>query len=130
MQTTLTKLTCYHYSCCGLFSNDHNIPQIKAFFLGSFSKSYEFISGSLKQSLLFNGNNNSNNKEFNKYLSLFRYKFKSDKFDISGYTILKNKNAILAMDTGSNPVKNYSENYQSGPSVSYTHLTLPTIYSV
>ena len=29
-------------------------------------------------------------------------------------TILKNKNAILAMDT-SNPGKNYSENYQSGP---------------
>ena len=78
-------------------------------------KSYDFFWGSLKQSLLFNGNINSDNKEFDKYLSLFRYKFKNDKFNISGYTILKNKNIILAIDTGSSPTKNYSENYQSGP---------------
>ena len=82
------------------------------FYLG---KSYDFFWGSLKQSLLFNGNNNSENSDFDKYLSLFRYKFKNDKFETSGYTILKNKNVILAMDTGSNPEKNYSENYQSGP---------------
>ena len=82
------------------------------FYLG---KSYDFFWGSLNQSLLFNGNNNSNYKDFDKYLSLFRYKFKNDKFDISGYTILKNKKAVLAMDTGGNPTKNYSENYQSGP---------------
>ncbi len=82
------------------------------FYLG---KSYDFFCGSLKQSLLFNGNNNFNNKDFDKYLSLFRYKFKNDKNDISGYTILKNKNTILAMDTGNNPAKDYSENYQSGP---------------
>ena len=82
------------------------------FYLG---KSYVFFWGSLKQSLLFNGNNNSDNSDFDKYLNLFRYKFKNDKFETSGYTILKNKNAILAMDTGSNPGKNYSENYQSGP---------------
>ena len=82
------------------------------FYLG---KSYDFFWGSLKQSLLFNGNNNSENSDFDKYLSLFRYKCKKDKFETSGYTILKNKNVILAMDTGSNPEKNYSENYQSGP---------------
>ena len=82
------------------------------FYLG---KSYVFFWGSLKQSLLFNGNNNSDNSDFDKYLNLFRYKFKNDKFETSGYTILKNKNTILAMDTGSNPGKNYSENYQSGP---------------
>ena len=82
------------------------------FYLG---KSYNFFWGSLKQNLLFNGNNNSNNKDFDKYLTLFRYKFKNDKFDTSGYTILKNKNVILAMDVGSNPEKNYSENYQAGP---------------
>ena len=82
------------------------------FYLG---KSYNFFWGSIKQSLLFNGNNNSDNKDFDKYLSLFRYKFKSEEINTSGYTILKNKNAILAMDTGNNPIKNYSENYQSGP---------------
>tara|TARA_Y100001970_G_scaffold445_1_gene531 strand:- start:12181 stop:13809 length:1629 start_codon:yes stop_codon:yes gene_type:complete len=82
------------------------------FYLG---KSYDFFWGSVKHSLLFNGNNNSNYGDFDKYLSLFRYKFKNDKSDISGYTVLKNKNAILAMDTGSTPGKQYSENYQSGP---------------
>ncbi len=82
------------------------------FYLG---KSYDFFWGSLKKDLLFNGNNNSSDNEFDKYLNLFRYNFKSDKFDISGYTILKNKNAVMVMDTGNNPVKNYSENYQSGP---------------
>ena len=71
--------------------------------------------GSIRGSLLFNGNNNSNNRDFDKYLALFRYKFKNDKSEISGYTILKNKNVILAMDTGSNPARNHSENYQSGP---------------
>ncbi len=82
------------------------------FYLG---KSYAFFWGSLKHSLLFNGNINSDNSDFDKYLNLFRYKFKNDKFSISGYTILKNKNVVLAMDTGSNPDKNFSENYQSGP---------------
>ena len=82
------------------------------FYLG---KSYDFFWGSIKQSLLFNGNYNSDNKDFDKYLALFRYKFKNDKIDISRYTILKNKNTLLAMDMGNNPVKNFSENYQGGP---------------
>ena len=93
----------------------NDIPEYLNEIIHFLGKSYDFLWGSLGQSLLFNGNNNSNNKDFDEYLSLFRYKFKNDKFDISGYTILKNKNAVLAMDTGSNPVKNYSENYQSGP---------------
>ena len=82
------------------------------FYLG---KSYDFFGGSLKQSLLFNGNNNSDNKDFDKYLNLFRYKFKNDKFEISGYTILKNKNVYLLWILVVIQVKNYSENYQSGP---------------
>ena len=82
------------------------------FYLG---KSYDFFWGSIKQSLLFNGNNNSDNQDFDKYLALFRYKFKNDKFEISKYKILKNNNTLLAMDMGNNPVKNVSENYQGGP---------------
>ncbi len=93
----------------------NDIPEYLDEIIHFLGKSYNFIYGSLGQSLLFNGNNNSNNKDFDKYLSLFRYRFKSDKFEVSGYTILRNKNAILAMDTGNNPIKNYSENYQSGP---------------
>ena len=93
----------------------NDIPEYLNEIIHFLGKSYDFLWGSLGQSLLFNGNNNSNNKDFDEYLSLFRYKFKNDKFNISGYTILKNKNAVLAMDTGSNPARNYSENYQSGP---------------
>ena len=72
------------------------------FYLG---KKLRFFWGSLKQNLLFNGNNNSSNKDFDKYLTLLGINLKNDKFDTSGYTILKNKNVILAMDTGSNPGK-------------------------
>ena len=93
----------------------NDIPEYVNEIIHFLGKSYDFLWGSLGQSLLFNGNNNSNNKDFDEYLSLFRYKFKNDKFNISGYTILKNRNAVLAMDTGSNPARNYSENYQSGP---------------
>ena len=93
----------------------NDIPEYLNEIIHFLGKSYDFIWGSLRQSLLFNGNNNSNYKDFDKYLSLFRYKFKSDRLDISGYTILKNKNAVLAMDTGCNPAKSYTENYQSGP---------------
>ena len=93
----------------------NDIPEYLDEIIHFLGKSYDFIWGSLGQNLLFNGNNNSSNKEFDKYLSLFRYRFKNNKFDVSGYTILKNKDIILAMDTGSNPAKHFSENYQSGP---------------
>ncbi len=93
----------------------NDIPEYLNEIIHYLGKSYDFFWGSLRQSLLFNGNNNSNNKDFDEYLSLFRYKFKNDKFNISGYTILKNKSVVLAIDTGESPTKDYSENYQSGP---------------
>ena len=62
----------------------NDIPEYLNEIIHFLGKSYDFIWGSLRQSLLFNGNNNLNNKDFDEYLSLFRYKFKSDKFDISG----------------------------------------------
>ncbi len=93
----------------------NDIPEYLDEIIHFLGKSYDFICGSLKHSLLFNGNNQSNNKDFDKYLSLFRYKFKSDKSEMSGYTILKNKDVVLAMDTGNNPAKDYSKTYQSGP---------------
>ena len=70
---------------------------------------------SIKESLLFNGNHDSDLSDFDKYLSLYKYKFISDKHELGGYSILKNKNIIIAMDVGSTPDKKYSENYQSGP---------------
>ena len=82
------------------------------FYLG---KAYNFAWGSLKKNLLFNGNFENDYSDFDKYLKLFRYNFKSDTQKLSGYSILKNKNIILAMDIGSNPDKKFSENYQGGP---------------
>jgi len=78
-------------------------------------KGYNFVWGSVKQSLLFNGNHNSNLEDFDIYLDYQKYSFKSDKKDLGGYGILKNKNIILGMDIGSPPESKFSENYQSGP---------------
>ena len=82
------------------------------FYLG---KAYDFFWGSLKKSLLFNGNFENDYSDFDKYLKLYRYNFKNNTQELAGYSILKNKNIILAMDTGSNPEKKFSENYQGGP---------------
>tara|TARA_B100001057_G_scaffold494328_1_gene590642 strand:+ start:166 stop:1788 length:1623 start_codon:yes stop_codon:yes gene_type:complete len=80
------------------------------FYLG---KSYSTFSD-IGQSLLFNGNHDSDLSEFNKYLSLHKYKFENIKKEIGGYALLKDKNCILAMDIGSSPPKYFSNNYQSG----------------
>ena len=78
-------------------------------------KAYTFLYGSIKESLLFNGNNDSDLSDFDKYLNLYKYQFKNSTYELGGYSVLKNKNIIMAMDIGSSPKKRYSENYQSGP---------------
>tara|TARA_B100001540_G_scaffold822_1_gene783 strand:+ start:253 stop:1878 length:1626 start_codon:yes stop_codon:yes gene_type:complete len=78
-------------------------------------KSYNFLCGSIKETLLFNGNNDSDLSDFDKYLNIYKYKFVNHTNDLGGYSILKNKNIIMAMDIGSTPDKKFSENYQSGP---------------
>ena len=77
-------------------------------------KAYNFLYGSIKESLLFNGNNESNLSDFDKYLNLHKYKFSNREYELGGYSVLKNKNIIMAMDIGSSPEKRYSENYQGG----------------
>ena len=78
-------------------------------------KAYTFLYGSIKENLLFNGNNDLDLSDFDKYLSLYKYQFKNNTYELGGYSVLKNKNIIIAMDIGSSPEKRYSENYQSGP---------------
>ncbi|MFL2887097.1 MAG: heparinase II/III family protein [Candidatus Pelagibacter sp.] len=78
-------------------------------------KAYNFSWGSIKESLLFNGNHVSDLSDFDQYLNLYKYKFTNDRHELGGYSILKNKNIIIAMDIGSSPEKKYSDNYQSGP---------------
>jgi uncharacterized heparinase superfamily protein len=75
---------------------------------------YAFIWQNIESDILFNGNNNSNNLDFDNYLKRLGYKFKNKNQDFGGYTILKNKKICLTMDTGSTPGVKYSEDYQSG----------------
>ncbi len=98
-----------------LKESSNEIPEYLDEIIFHLGKGYNFIWGSVKQSLLFNGNHNSNLEDFDIYLDYQKYSFKSDKKDLGGYGILKNKNIILAMDIGSPPESKFSENYQSGP---------------
>lgn len=77
-------------------------------------QSYAFIWKNINQDLLFNGNNISNNDEFDLYLKRFGYVFKNENKEIAGYAILKNKKIILTMDIGNSPNNNFSKFYQSG----------------
>tara|TARA_B100000963_G_scaffold346461_1_gene351696 strand:+ start:722 stop:2347 length:1626 start_codon:yes stop_codon:yes gene_type:complete len=79
-----------------------------------FGQAYAFFWQNPKVNLLFNGNNNSNNQDFDNYLKRLGYKFKNDSKDYCGYTILQNKKICLAMDTGSSPDFKHSTDYQSG----------------
>ena len=75
---------------------------------------YAFIWQNINQDILFNGNNISNNSEFDQYLKRLGYIFKNENKEISGYVILKNKKIILTMDMGESPKSNFSRFYQSG----------------
>ena len=77
-------------------------------------QSYAFIWQNINQDLLFNGNNISNNNEFDQYLKRLGYVFKNESKEIAGYAILKNKKIILTMDIGESPSNNFSKFYQSG----------------
>jgi len=75
---------------------------------------YAFVWQNTGYDLLFNGNNISNNKDFDVYLKRFGYKFKNENYDFGGYIILKNKKICISMDVGSTPISNHTRDYQSG----------------
>ncbi len=93
----------------------NDIPEYLNEIIYYLGKAYNFSWGSIKESLLFNGNHVSDLSDFDKYLNLYKYKFLNEKNELGGYAILKNKNIIIAMDSGSTPDKKYSNDYQSGP---------------
>ena len=64
--------------------------------------------------LLFNGNHETNNDNFDHYLKKFDYNFKSQNKEIGGYVILNNKKYSLIMDIGDSPDKKFSSDYQAG----------------
>ncbi len=90
------------------------IPEIineSIFYLG---QGYAFIWQNLNSDVLMNGNNISNNIEFDQYLKRFGYILKNENKDFGGYTILNNKKISLIMDIGASPPSKFSSEYQSG----------------
>ncbi len=81
------------------------------FYLG---RGYAFAWQNIKSDILMNGNNISNNIEFDHYLRRFGYKFKNENKEFGGYAILYDKKITLAMDIGEPPSISSSSEYQSG----------------
>ena len=91
-----------------------NIPEHineTIYYLG---QGYAFVWQNLKSDILYNGNNISDNNNFDNYLQRLGYKFKNDNQDYGGYIILRNKKMCLTMDAGPSPNSFFSKNYQSG----------------
>ncbi len=94
--------------------SQNEIPEYIEETIYYFGQAYAYFWQNTQADLLFNGNNISNNKDFDNYLKRLGYKFKNENKNYGGYTILRNKNICVVMDTGSSPDLKYSENYQSG----------------
>jgi len=77
-------------------------------------QAYVFCWQNNKVNLLFNGNTETNNFDFDNYLKKFGYSFKNQSNELGGYAALKNKKISLVMDVGSSPDKKFSSNYQAG----------------
>ena len=77
-------------------------------------KGYAFLWQNIEFDILMNGNNISDNSEFNHYLKRFSYKFKNESKELGGYAILYNNKMSLVMDVGPSPSSKFSSNYQSG----------------
>ena len=67
-----------------------------------------------KKDILFNGNHETSNIEFDQYLERLGYNFKNSNNELGGYSILNNKKITLVMDVGSSPDKKFSSDYQAG----------------
>ena len=81
------------------------------FYLG---KSYNLLCANRKKGMLFNGNFEESNKEFDEYLNFHKYKFKEDTNESGGYVVFKNKKSLLNIDIGKAPEKKFSKDYQAG----------------
>ena len=77
-------------------------------------QAYAFTWQNNKVDLLFNGNHETNNSDFDHYLKKLGYNFKNQNNELGGYVALNNKKISLVMDVGSSPDKKFSSNYQAG----------------
>ena len=97
-----------------LKESQNEIPEYIDEIIYYLGQAYALIWQNIKYDILFNGNHQSNNLDFDNYLSRLGYKFKNDNTEVGGYAILKNKKISLIMDVGPSPDKKFSSNYQSG----------------
>ena len=71
-----------------------NIPEHideTIYYLG---QGYAFTWQNIGTDIFFNGNNTSNNKNFDNYLKTLGYKFKNENYEFGGYLILKIKKHV------------------------------------
>jgi len=77
-------------------------------------QAYAFTWQNNNVDLLFNGNHETNNVDFDYYLKRLGYSFRNPNNELGGYAILNNKKTSLIMDVGASPDKKFSSNYQAG----------------
>ena len=77
-------------------------------------QAYAFAWQNNKVGILFNGNHEANNFDFDHYLKKHGYSFKNQINELGGYASLNNKKVSLVMDIGPSPDKKFSSNYQAG----------------
>ena len=94
--------------------SQNDVPEYIDETIYNFGIAYALVCQNLKKSILFNGNHEVDNSNFDNYLSKFGYKFKNTNQEIGGYLIQKNKKIALIMDIGPSPEKKFSRDYQSG----------------
>ncbi len=97
-----------------LKESQSEIPEYLDEIIFHLGKSYSILCQGKNKTILFNGNHETNNKDFDNYLNSHGYKFKNDSFEVGGYIFLKNKKISLVMDIGPSPEKKFSKNYQCG----------------
>ncbi len=97
-----------------LKESQNNIPKYLDEIIFYLGKSYSLLFQGVKKNILFNGNHEFNNQDFDKYLDNHGYKFKNDSAEIGGYAFLRNKKTSLIMDIGPSPEKKFSKDYQCG----------------
>ena len=91
-----------------------NVPEHVDETIYYLGQGYAFFWKNIDSNFLFNGNNISENKDFDNYLKRLGYKFKNDNQEHGGYIILGNKKICLTMDVGPTPNIKYTKDYQSG----------------
>ena len=91
-----------------------NVPEHIEETIYYLGQGYAFSWQNTRSDLLFNGNNISNNSDFDNYLKRLGYKFKNVAHEFGGYVVFKNKKICMAMDIGFTPNLNYTKDYQSG----------------